>query len=143
TLEKLIGRVRRRKGDQSVLLGHLEVDLERLQNGASFPAIDRYLPLIYPDLATAADYVPADAVVLFCESSRVAERGKHYLRQLGEDVAALVENGTLAGDVEEFAAPLEERMETLLDWPVVYLDSFTSSSYPQRPKTLLSVLAKQ
>ena len=143
TLEKLIGRVRRRKGDQSVLLGHLEEDLERLQNGASFPAIDRYLPLIYPDLATAADYFPADAVVLFSESSRVAERGKHYLWQLGEDVAALVENGTLAGDVGEFAAPLEERMETLLDWPVVYLDSFTASSYPQRPKTLLSVLAKQ
>ncbi len=143
TLEALLGRVRRRKGDQSALLAHLEEDLERLQNGASFPAVDRYLPLIYPQRATAADYFPADALVLFSESSRVVERGKHYLWQMGEDVSALMEHGTLAGEAGEFVCSMEDRMEFLADFPLVYLDSFQSSAYPQRPRTLLSVLAKQ
>lgn len=31
----------------------------------------------------------------------------------------------------------------LADWPVCYLDAFTSSRYPQRPRTLLNLLTKQ
>ena len=31
----------------------------------------------------------------------------------------------------------------LEDWPVCYLDSFSSSQYPRRPRTLLNLLAKQ
>ena len=45
------------------LAATLEEDRERLENGVSFPAMDRYIALIYPQMATAADYLPADAVV--------------------------------------------------------------------------------
>ena len=105
--------------------------------------MDRYIALIYPVMATAADYFPEDAVVVLSESPRVAERGKSYLWQLGEDAKALMERGELAGELADFARTFEELTEVLADWPVCYLDAFTSSRYPQRPRTLLNLLTKQ
>ena len=121
----------------------LERDREKLEQGLTFPAIDRYLALIYPEMATAADYLPAEAVVLFSESSRVAERAKNYLWQLREDTAVLLEKGAVAGKLAVFTRTMEELMEALADWPVAYLDSFSVSAYPAPPRTLISLMAKQ
>ena len=104
---------------------------------------DKNLPKVYPQMATAADYLPEDAIVLFSESPRVAERAKNYLWQLNEDIKALIENQLLDGKGAVYARTFEELMGVLEDWPVCYLDSFTVSEYPARPRTLLNLLAKQ
>ncbi|MBM6937564.1 transcription-repair coupling factor [Pseudoflavonifractor phocaeensis] len=142
-LEKLMANLRRRKGDHTALLSHLEEDRSRILTEGSFPAIDRYLPLIYPEFATAAHYLPADALVVLSESGRVADRAKHYAWQMEQDVKALLENGTLAGESAAFFIGEEELWARLEEWPVVYLDSFAVSRYPRKPRTLLSVLVKQ
>ena len=141
-LDGVISRAKRRKGSDK-LLTTLTEDREKLASGLTFPAMDRYMALIYPQMATAADYFPADAVVVLSESPRVAERGKNYLWQLTEDAKTLMERGELAGELAEFARSFEELAEVLDAWPVCYLDAFTSSRYPRRPRTLLNLLAKQ
>ena len=141
-LDRLISQAKRRRGSET-LVQTLEEDRERLSASTAFPAMDRYIALIYPVMATAADYFPEDAVVVLSESPRVAERGKSYLWQLGEDAKALMERGELAGELADFARTFEELTEVLADWPVCYLDAFTSSRYPQRPRTLLNLLTKQ
>ena len=141
-LDRLISQAKRRKGSET-LVQTLEEDRERLSASTAFPAMDRYIALIYPVMATAADYFPEDAVVVLSESPRVAERGKSYLWQLGEDAKALMERGELAGELADFARTFEELTEVLADWPGCYLDAFTSSRYPQRPRTLLNLLTKQ
>ena len=141
-LDRLISQAKRRKGSET-LVQTLEEDRERLSASTAFPAMDRYIALIYSVMATAADYFPEDAVVVLSESPRVAERGKSYLWQLGEDAKALMERGELAGELADFARTFEELTEVLADWPVCYLDAFTSSRYPQRPRTLLNLLTKQ
>ena len=141
-LDRLISQAKRRKGSET-LVQTLEEDRERLSASTAFPAMDRYIALIYHVMATAADYFPEDAVVVLSESPRVAERGKSYLWQLGEDAKALMERGELAGELADFARTFEELTEVLADWPVCYLDAFTSSRYPQRPRTLLNLLTKQ
>ena len=141
-LDRLISQAKRRKGSET-LVQTLEEDRERLSASTAFPAMDRYIALIYPVMATEADYFPEDAVVVLSESPRVAERGKSYLWQLVEDAKALMERGELAGELADFARTFEELTEVLADWPVCYLDAFTSSRYPQRPRTLLNLLTKQ
>ena len=141
-LDGLISRVRKRKGSDK-LLATLEEDREKLAQGISFPAMDRYLELIYPQLSTAADYFPEDAVVVLSESPRVAERSQNYLWQLGEDTKTLMERGELAGELARLARTPEELWEALDQWPVCFLDAFTSSKYPMRPRTVLNLLAKQ
>ena len=142
-LDGLIARVEKSKPSHPALLATLNEDRERFQAGVAFPAVDRYLALIYPQMATAADYLPEDAVVLFCESPRVAERAKHYLWRLEEDVKTLLEGGQISGELAVYARTMEELCRVLGDYPVCFLDSFTSSSYPLRPRVMLDVMAKQ
>ena len=49
-------------------------DCEKLENGVSFAAADRYLALIYPEFACAADYISQDAAVFFCDHGNL-QRG--------------------------------------------------------------------
>ena len=142
-LDGLIARVEKSKPSHPALLATLNEDRERFQAGVAFPAVDRYLALIYPQMATAADYLPEDAVVLFCESPRVAERAKHYLWRLEEDVKTLLEGGQVSGELAVYARTMEELCRVLGDYPVCFLDAFASSSYPLRPRVMLDVMAKQ
>jgi len=104
---------------------------------------DLSLPLVYEKLATAADYLPQDATLLLCESPRIGERGKSWLWQLEEDVKTLLEEGAITGKQALFARSFDQLFAHLSQWPLVYLDSFTSSSYPLPPRRLISVLVKQ
>ena len=132
----------RRDGNEELAVT-LQQDRDALGEGRSFPAADRYLPLIYPKAATAADFLPLDACVLFSESSRVGERAKTYQWQLEEDVKTLLERGELDGSCGELCLPFDRLCRRLEDFPFAYLDSFSLSSYPVYPKCLLSVMAKQ
>ena len=125
------------------LCATLRQDREALEQGRSFPAMDRYLSLIYPERSTAADFLPSDACVLFSESSRVAERAKSWQWQMEEDSKTLMERGVLDGSCAQFGCTFQELCAVLEDFPVAYLDSFTLSAYPTPPRTVLSVMAKQ
>jgi transcription-repair coupling factor (superfamily II helicase) len=140
-LDKRIAKAE--KDGHKELKSTLEADREALEQGRSLPAVDRYLPLIYPTLATAADYLPLDACVLFSESSRVAERAKTYQWQMEEDVKTLLERGELDGSCGDLSRSFAQLNQVLENWPVAYLDSFTLSTYPTPPRCVLSLMAKQ
>ena len=131
------------KNGKKELTATLEQDREAMMEGRSFPAVDRYLPIIYPEMATAADYLPPDACVVFSECSRITDRAKTYQWQLDQDVTTLLERGELDPACTGLTRSFPQLCARLEDWPVVYLDSFTMSSYPTRPKALLSLMSKQ
>ena len=64
-LDRLISQAKRRKGNET-LEQTLEEDRERLAASTAFPAMDRYIALIYPVMATAADYFPEDVAHWQC-----------------------------------------------------------------------------
>ena len=125
------------------LAGTLEKDAEAIAQGRTFPALDRYLPLIYPGQSTAADFFPPDACVIFDQCARAADRAKTYQWQLEEDMKSLLEQGELDPSCCEPALTFSRLCARLEDWPVIYLDSFTTSGYPAPPRALLSLTAKQ
>ncbi|MBP1737210.1 MAG: transcription-repair coupling factor [Oscillospiraceae bacterium] len=127
---------------EAVILPAGEV-LTGLSGGEAALGGDRELPHVYPQMATAADYLPQDAVVCFSESGRVAERAKNYLWQMEEDCKILLENQVIKGENAVFARSMEELALVLERFPVCYFDSFAASSYPIAPRTVLSVMAKQ
>ena len=131
-----------RKKAPKALLDTLDQDAQALAQLHSFPAADRYLSLIYPQFASGVDYLPADALVLWSESSRVAESGKNYHWRLQEDVTALLEAGTLSGEGADFALTLDGLARRLKEFPTAYLDSFLTSAYPLPPRSTLDVMAK-
>ena len=140
-----IGSQRRTGRLESLTLLPVAEVLPGLNGGECVRVTDCQLPAVLgKTVATAADYLPADAVVCFSESSRVAERAKNWQWQLDEDVKGLLEQGLLTdGKHARFSRTLDELMEVLSDFPVCYLDSFTVSQYPARPRSVLNVMAKQ
>ena len=129
--------------DKAVFLPVSELLPLRDETGGWTRPSDRRLPARYPKLATAAHHLPPDAVVCFSESSRVAERGKNWLWQLGEDVKTLIESGAVDGKHAVFAAGMDDLMAELSDHALCFLDSFTTSAAPLPPKAVLTAQGRQ
>jgi len=136
-------QLRASQNGQDALAKTLSQDREALAQGRSLTTADRYLPLVYPGMATGVDYLPKRAVLFFSESSRVADRAKSYQWQMEEDMKTLLERGELCGACSEMNITFDTLCARLEDWPQAYLDSFYLQSYPRPPKALLSVMAKQ
>ena len=131
------------KLDRAEFLPVSELLPVRDENGQWQRLSDRDLPARYKALATAAHHLPPDAVVCLSESSRVAERGRNWLWQLGEDVKTLIENGAVDGRHAVFAAGMDDLMAQLSHHGLCFLDSFTTSKPPLPPKAVLAAQGRQ
>ena len=138
----LAAKVRRRKGGAASAEALL-ADAEKLANGASVDAADRYLPLIWPEAHTALDYLPPDAVVFFCESGRAEERLRASEKRFSEDCSILMESGIIAAESCELQLGASALLKKLADFPVVLADAFPAGRYCLRPRTLLTLTTRQ
>lgn len=138
-----IGALRSRSKGAAELNKTLNSDIDRLENEIIFPAADRYLDLIYPDFATALDYLPEDALVVQIDHGRIADRAKTFLWQQNEDIKALLESGKLHPKHTKFAAGLEALNGEISLYPTVFLDSFIGAAYPIPPRLITAFTVKQ
>ena len=141
-LEERVARLEKRRTTSSTLLKNLSADAERLRNGRSFPAADRYMEIIYP-MSTALNYLRDDTVVIICEPVRVKERAEGFLKLLGEECVALLEAGILESSFVRFTEDWAGFLSCISDYPVVMADSFTGSAYPLSPRTMLNISTKR
>ena len=144
-IRQLIARQRRRKNPNEDLIKTFEKDLEKYENGLNNPASDRYMALIYPETATAMDYIPANAAVILCDQSSLHRAARSRTEEMGLQLDSLLQAGLLAGDLCDFVCQWEDFCENLRGKPLVYMDSFGGSAYPEEnpPKLLLPMTAKQ
>ena len=144
-LQSIIARQRRRKAPHENLITTLTRDIESLQSGVSFPSADRYLALIYPEFACAADYLSTETAVYFCDHGALSRAAKAQEEEFGLGLDAFLESGRLAGELCEFYLSFDALAARMKGHPVVYFDSFLSARFPESlpPKQLLSVTARQ
>ncbi len=144
-LRSLISRQKRRKHPNEALIKTLSADLERFENGLNPSAADRYLCLIYPELATAMDYIPGNALVVICDQSGVHRTARTRTEEVSMGLDSMLQAGILAGELSDFVCQWEDFTRSLRGRCVAYLDSFAGSAYPQDnpPMHLLPVTAKQ
>ena len=144
-LLSMIARQRRRKNLNEPLIKTLERDLEKYENGMSNPASDRYMALIYPEIATALDYVPQDAIMVLCDQGTLHRTARTRTEEVGMQLDSLLQGGLVAGELCDYVCQWEDFCQGLRDRTVVYLDSFAGTSYPEEnpPKQLLPMTAKQ
>ena len=144
-LENLIARQKRRKNINEDLIRTLEKDLEKYQNSVQNPASDRYMALIYPEMATAWDYIPANATIILCDQSALKRTARTRMDEVGMQLDSLLQGGVLAGELCDYVCQWEEFCDKLSGRTVVYFDAFGGTSYPEEnpPKQLLPMTAKQ
>ena len=144
-LRNLIARQKRRKNINEPLIKTLEKDLEKYENGVQNPAYDRYMGLVYPEFATAFDYIPQNATIILCDQNSLKRAARARTEELGMTLDSHLQGGTLAGELCDYASQWEDLCAGLSGRNVVYFDSFGGASYPEEcpPKTLLPMTAKQ
>ena len=144
-LNTLISRQNRRKNPNEPLINTLKKDLEKYENGLQNPASDRYMACIYPEMATAADYIPQNAVWVLCDQANLKRAAKTRTEAMGMQLDSLLQGGILVGELCDYVAQWEDLCGSLTGKTVLYFDSFGGSSYPEenRPKQLLPMSAKQ
>ena len=144
-LESLIARQKRRKNINEELIKTLEKDLEKYRNSVQNPASDRYMALIYPEMATAWDFIPTNATVVLCDQSALKRTARTRMEELGMQLDSMLQGGLLAGELCDYACQWEDFCEKLTGHTVVYFDAFGGTSYPEEnpPKQLLPMTAKQ
>ena len=144
-ISELIKRQKRRKNINESLIKTLEKDLETFENRTFCHASDRYTALIYPEFATAASYIPEDAIVILCDQSAISRSARTRVKDTGLMLDSLLESGLVAGELCDFVCQWEDLFHQLSGRTVGYLDSFGGSAYPEEclPKHLLPMTAKQ
>ena len=144
-IQKLISRQNRRKNPNEKLLKTLTADLEKYENGMSHPASDRYMALIYPEFATAMDYIPADAIVVLCDQSNLHRAARTRVEEVGMGLDSMLQSGLIAGELCDYVCQWEDFCGKLSSRTVVYVDTFGGTSYPEEcpPLQLLPMTAKQ
>ena len=144
-LRSMVARQRRRKNPHEGLIRTLEQDAEKLENGISLTGADRYMSLIYPEAATALDYVPSDTLLVFCDHGNLHRAAQRRTEEFGLQLDSLLQAGTVAGELCDLCAQWEDVCRKLTGRPILYLDTFAGASYPQQrpPRDLLNFTAKQ
>ena len=144
-LQQLIARQKRRKNINEPLIKTLEKDLEKYETHTQNPASDRYMSLIYPEMATAMDYIPADATIVICDQSNLKRAARTRTEEMGMQLDSLLQGGLLAGELCDYVSQWEDFCDHLEHRAVVYFDAFSGTSYPEAcpPKVLLPMTAKQ
>lgn len=144
-LTKLIARQKRRKNVNEALVQTLEKDLEKYRNGLQNPASDRYMALIYPQMETAADYIPSDAIIVLCDQSNLRRSARNRCDEVGMQLDSLLQGGLLAGELCDYVCQWEDFCRLLKGRTTLYFDAFGGSSYPEdcAPELLLPMTAKQ
>ena len=144
-LSRLIARQKRRKNINDTLISTLTKDLEKYENGLQNPASDRYMALIYPEMATAMDYIPSDAIIAICDQSNLRRSARSRSDEMGMQLDSLLQGGLLAGELCDYVCQWEDFCTALRGHTAVYFDAFGGTSYPEDcpPKVLLPMVAKQ
>ena len=144
-LRSQISRQKRRKNINQALISTLEKDLEKFENGLSNPASDRYISLIYPEMVTAADYVPNDALWILCDHASLHRAARSRSDEMGMQLDSHLQGGTLVGELCDFVWQWDDFCASLQSRTAVYFDAFGGSAYPEDcpPKVLLPITAKQ
>ena len=141
----LIARQKRRKNVNEPLVATLTKDLEKYENGLNNPASDRYMALIYPEMATAADYIPKDAIVVICDHANLRRAANARSDEMGMQLDSMLQAGLVAGELCDYVCQWEDFCAVFGDKTTVYFDAFGGTSYPEGcpPKHLFPLTAKQ
>jgi len=144
-INTLILRQQRRKHPHEPLIQTLQRDLEKYENGQNNPASDRYMALIYPEMAIAADYIPENAIILLCDQGGLHRCAKTRVEQMALQLDNLLTGGQVVGELCDYVCQWDEFTQRLANRCTVYLDAFGGTSFPDtcRPKQLLPITAKQ
>ncbi len=117
-------------------------EAQMLEDNITLSNIDKYITTIYENPHTLFDYLDDDALVFISETKAVKERMKQVQAYNKNELASLFESGILCRGFETFSLIYSQCIGKACEHPLLYLDTFSHSSYDTELTDLLSLNAK-
>lgn len=105
----------------------IDSDIPSLKEKKYFPALERYLPLIYPEISTIFEYIDNDFVIFLDYPSGISSAEKAYNEELSSLLCSFAENESLPLLKGEYTASIKKAISSLKN-PVCAIDNITSES---------------
>nr|WP_297173368.1 transcription-repair coupling factor [uncultured Agathobaculum sp.] len=137
----VLGTLSTRRKKHADLAANIERDAERLRETGSLPAADKYLPLVYPEMTTALDYLPENALVLIEDTPRLRGAARDFVARIADDVSALLERGEIPPGLDGYA--IDFAGLSRLPRAFLRLDTFLNSVPDFAPQHLENFVANQ
>lgn len=118
-------------------------EAQSVRQGVHISCLDKYISLIYPEVATLFDYIGGDFMCFVSEESAIRQRMANVEFRYKEDTLDFFEEGVLCKGLDKFAWTQSEIKDFLLKKGVVYLENFTQSSHDVPLAELVNFNAKQ
>ena len=145
-LHRLQAAWQQAKRNSPTLAGRLDefigADRERLQQGLIFAGRERYLPFFQTETWSLLDYLPADALVVIDEPTKVTEQNKENYQVFLEGYTSLLEAGRLLPQQIAIAFSPEELSARLPQGRSLFLSLFPRRSAAWKIERHVSFLAK-
>ncbi len=117
-------------------------DLERINAGIHFPSIHKYLPVLYKNQPTIADYLGENHIIFLDEPNRLSESAKAEENQLQEDIKALLERGIIPKTSFDYQKSFRKAVKDLLEMPLVGMSGISYSCPDYKPQKIINITAK-
>lgn len=139
--DKLRALVKKLKGKPAVACASFTRDTEKLEQGVTLSALDRYLPLAYAP-ATVFDY-GEDALLFASESLKIKERCRSFQTQMNEDIKILLEEGVLCTGLDRYSIDYTDVLSRFEGQGVICLENFPRAGYDFPLRELTGLTARQ
>ncbi|MBR2916640.1 MAG: hypothetical protein IKC07_03450 [Clostridia bacterium] len=117
-------------------------DLERIEEKITFPSIHKYLPVLYSEPATIADYLDDSYIIFADEVGRLSESAKIEKEQFCEDIKSLLERGIIPKTSYKYSADFSSLIGELSSRSFVGLSSISYSCPDFKPKQIINITSK-
>ncbi len=129
--------------ENSKLISSLKRDIERFEEGLTFPSKDKYIPFLYPErIHTILDYISDDYIVFIDDPARVSEMNKVLTSRLNDDLKDMLERGIIPSSNMKYRADYQTAVKELSEKMLVSLSPISHSSTEIKPKKLVNFTAK-
>lgn len=91
-----------KKNPNEEYIGALSADIEHFEEGRRFPAMDKYVGLIYGDVPSLADYFGEKDIVIVIDSKRICGRGENFEWEKGNIITELKLKGIISQHERRF-----------------------------------------
>ena len=105
----------------------IDADLPLIREKNHFPALERYIPLIYPDISTIFDYIDENTCIFLDYPSGISNAEKLWNEELSGVLTGFAENESLPLLKGSYNASIKKTLSELEN-PLIALDNISSES---------------
>ena len=121
---------------------NLRSDAEKLRSNHYIASGDKYMPLFYDSITTAADYLSDDYIVIYDEPSEMAESADVFCKETGEIIAQLLEKGLFPKTGREYFVSYSDMTSALSGRYILTVSALSYSTPEIKPREIVNITAK-